>query len=321
MAVPFQLGGRHFGVPVQAVDDALDAAGQGCAGIADAVAHGVAGADLDRDAALAGKLHELGGEGHDESVVIRAGDILKVAAGADPVAQGGLHDPQVLVHRLGTGQVHLVEDMIVAAGDQDTGFLYAGLFDQFEILLVRPDPGGDLREAEPRVLAQFERFLVIGRVKEELALADHAVRAAEAAHQFEQMQDLLRREGADGLLAVPEGGVGHPDLFGHLHGHMAHVESDLRHMLIVVDLPVEIRLLHVLEGVVIFLLHEQVGGLVKTQHLRLLCLGALFQFIDEGLDPGKTFLDLFHGDGVGQAAEAFGLEGDAGDDCDVLFRQ
>jgi hypothetical protein len=46
---------------------------------------------------------------------------------------------------------------------------------------------------------------------------------------------------------------------------MAHVEGDLRHMGIIIDFAIEIGLLHILEGIVILGLHEQVVGLVKRQ--------------------------------------------------------
>ena len=193
-----------------------------------------------------------------------------MAAGTDAEFQGALDDAQVLVHGLLAGQVHLVENVIVAAGNQHAGFGHAGLLDQFKVLFVGPDPGGDFRELQARVLAQAQGLLVVLRVEEELALADHALRAAQAAHEFEQVQDLLGREGADGLLAVTEGRVGHPDLVGHLHGHMAEVEGNLRDVLIVVDLAVQVGLRYVLQVVAVFGLHQQVGCGVKTQHLESL---------------------------------------------------
>ena len=85
------------------------------------------------------------------------------------------------------------------------------------------------------------------------------------------MQDLFGREGADGLLPVPEGGIGHPDFFRHLHGHMPHIEGDLRHMGIIVDFAVKVGLLHILQGIVVLGLHEQVVGLVKLQHTAVSC--------------------------------------------------
>ena len=162
--------------------------------------------------------------------------------------------------------------MIIAAGNEDAGFLDAGLFDQLKVLFIGPDPGGDLRERESRVLAQLQRLLVIGRIEEEFALADHAFRAAQAGHEFEQMQDLFRCKGTDRLLAVAEGRIGHPDFVRHLHGHVAHIERDLRYMGVIVELPVEVGLRHVLEGIVIVELHQQVVRLVKFQHMYgLLC--------------------------------------------------
>ena len=160
--------------------------------------------------------------------------------------------------------------MIVAAGNQHAGFGDAGLLDQFKVFFIGPDPGGDLRELQARVLAQVQRLLVVFRVEEELALAHHAPGSAQAAHELEQVQDLFRGEGADALLAVTEGGIGHPDFIGHLHGNMTEVEGNLRYMIVVIDFPVQVGFRHVLQVVAVLGLHQQVHGVVKTQHTRSL---------------------------------------------------
>ena len=49
--------------------------------------------------------------------------------------------------------------------------------------------------------------------------------------------------------------------------------------------------------------------------------GGVGEVVDEGFDAVEAFHAVLHGGGVAQAAEALGLESDAGDDGDVLFGQ
>ena len=266
MAMPLQHVGGHAGVVAQAVDDAGDAAGGGGAVVAHAVAHGVAGADLDGDARLAGELHQLLGEGQHEAVEVRAGDVLEVTAGLDAAVQRRLDHAQILVTRLGAGQLHLVEDVVIRAGDEDAGLLDALVLHQLEVLLVRTDPRGDLRELQPQILTGMQRLTVLLGVHEELRLAHQTLGASQTVEELEQMHDLIHREGADGLLTITEGGVRHPDLLGHIRGYMAHVEGDLRHGLVVEHLAIKIGLRHILQLVLIARLHQQVLFFVKLQH-------------------------------------------------------
>ena len=189
-----------------------------------------------------------------------------MAAGGDPLVQGRLDDAQILLHGLGTVQVHFFENVVVAAGNQDARLLHARGLDQFKVLFVGANPGGDLREAQAQVLAAAQGFLVLIGIKEELALPDHALGAAEAAHELEQVHDLFRGKGADGLLTVPEGGVGDPDLVGHILGHMPHIEGNLGDVLVVINLPVQVGLCHVLQGIFVFRLLDKVKPFVEFQH-------------------------------------------------------
>ena len=53
-------------------------------------------------------------------------------------------------------------------------------------------------------------------VDKELGLTDDSEGAAQLGHQLVQVNDLVYGEGLDGLLAVTEGGVGDPDVLGHI---------------------------------------------------------------------------------------------------------
>ena len=79
--------------------------------------------------------------------------------------------------------------MIVAAGHQNTGLLDAKILHHPEVLPGGPDPGSDLREAQPQSLTAFDGLPVPLAVNEKLRLADQAVRPAQLAQQLEQVGD------------------------------------------------------------------------------------------------------------------------------------
>ena len=266
VAVPFQPAGGHVRIVPQAVHDARHRPGQRNAGEGHAVAQRIAGADLDADAALLGKVHQFRGKRHHKTIKVRARDVLKVAAGTDAVVQRRAHNAQVLVHRLAAGHVHLFEDVVVRAGDQDARFLQAHLLDQLKVLFVGADPGGDLREFQPQLLALAHRLLVLFGVEEELALAHDALGAAQTGEELEETDDLIHREGRGALLAVAEGGVGDPDLLRHVQRNDAVVERDLGNLRVFVQFPVEIRLVHVLQLILVVGLLQQVALSVEFQH-------------------------------------------------------
>ena len=133
------------------------------------------------------------------------------------------------------------------------------LLHQLEILLAGTDPAGDFREFQVEAHALFQGLPVLFAVNKELRLADDAVGAAQAAQQLVNFHDLIHRVGLHGLLAVPQGRVGDPDLLRHGHGHAAVVEGHLGHGAVGIDIPLQIRFRHILEGIFIGLLLQQVG--------------------------------------------------------------
>ena len=259
VAVPLQALAGHVGVVLQAVDDTGHGPGHGGLGVGNTVAHGVAGADLDGDTGLLAQGLELIDEGDHEAVEIGPGDVLQMAAGDDTGIEGVLDDAQVVVQALLTGHVHLLEDVVVGAADQNAGLLDAKVLDQLEVLLGGSDPGGDLREFQIQLHALLDGLAVLLGVDEELGLADDAVGAAQLRKQLIDVDDLVNGVGLHGLLTVPQGGVGDPDLLGHGHGHAPVVEGHLGDGAVGVDVALQIGLRHVLEGIFIGFLFQQIG--------------------------------------------------------------
>ena len=259
MAVPFQIFALHAGIVLQTVDDAGDAAGQGHLRVGDTVAHGVAGPDTDGDLGLVGKLHQFIDEGHHEAVKVRTGDILQMASGHDPGVKGVLHRGQIVVQRLPAGHLHFLEDVVVRAGDQNAGFLDAKVMHQLEVFLCRPNPAGDLREFEVQRHALFDGLPVFFAVDEKFRLADDAVGAAQLAQQLVDVYDLDNGIRLHGLLTIPQGGVRDPDLLRHGHGHPAVVERHLGNGAVGIHIPLQIRFRHILKGVFVGFLLQQVG--------------------------------------------------------------
>ena len=267
VAVPLQHLAGHVGVLLQAVDDARHAPGQCHLAVRHAVAHGVAGPDLDGNPRVHAHLLKLIDKGHHEAVEIRAGDVLQVAAGHHARLEGVRHGGEVVIHGLLAGHLHLFEDVVVAAGHQDARLLDAQVPHQLEVLPAGPNPGGDLREPQPQLLALADRLAVLLAVHEELRLADDAVGSAEPGEQLVELHDLLHAVRLHRLLTVAEGGVRDPDVLRHAHRHPAMVEGNARHRVVGIDIAVQVRIGNVLEGIFIALLLQQVGFIGDFQHL------------------------------------------------------
>ena len=244
---------------LQAVDNACHASGKRRLGEGNAVAHGITGANLHRHPRFPAQPLQFVDEGHHEAVEIRPGDVLQVAAGNDAGIEGFLHRGKVIVHGLFSRHLHFLEDVVVRAGDQNAGFLDAQVMHQLEVFLCRPNPAGDLREFEVQCHALFNGLPVFFAVDEELRLADDAVGAAQLAQQLVDVHDLVNGVRLHGLLTVPQGGVRDPDLLGHGHRHPAVVERHLGNGAVGIHIPLQIRFRHILEGIFVGFLLQQVG--------------------------------------------------------------
>ena len=256
MAVPFQMLAGHIGILLETVDDPRHASGQSHFGKGNPVAHGIAGPDFHGDPGLTGKAHQLIDEGHHKTVKIGAGDIFQMTAGRYPGVKGVADRGQILLHSLTAGHFHLLEYMVIAAAHEDPRFLDAHFLDELEILTAGPDPGGDFREAKAQIHASADGFSVGLAVNKELRLADNALGAAESGHHFIEFHDLICGVRLHRLLSVTEGGVGNPDLFGHLHRHPPMVEGHLGHGVVGVDIAIQVGLFHILQRIFIGFLFQ-----------------------------------------------------------------
>ena len=177
--VPFEKFARHFRMVMQTVYKPLHAARNARSWIGDAESHRIAHTDLDGNAALAGKFHQLVRKRHDKTVKVRARQVFEVTARLDAVRQRALDDAEIFVHRLRARQVHLFKDVIIRTADENARFGNARLFDEFEVLFVRADPRRDLGEFQAEILAFFQRAAILFAVQEKLALTDDALRPAQ----------------------------------------------------------------------------------------------------------------------------------------------
>ena len=242
VAVPFQQTAGHPGVFDHGPDQAGHAPGQGGSGIGHPVAHGITEADLDVDARGFPQFHELDGKGNAKTVDVGPSDVFKVAAGGNPQFQRPVDDFQVLVEGLGPVEVELVKNMVIGDRGQDAGFLEFHRLDQFQVLGVGPDPAGDLRVGDIPFPAATNRFLVPIAVQEEFGLADDPPGAGEAAEEIKNLKYLFHRIRGPGLLAVPKGGVGDPELIGRVDGYKLVVEVDPADFLVGENIPLEVGL-------------------------------------------------------------------------------
>ena len=249
VAVPLQQVAGNPGVVDHGPHQLGHAPGQGGAGIGHAVAHGVAQAELDVDAALFPQLHQLQGKGHAKAVDVGPGDVFQMAPGFDPHLQGRLDDAQVLVQGLAPVPVELQKDMIVRHGGEDAGLLEAHLLHQGQVFGMGPDPAGDLRKGIAPLPAAVHGFLVFVAVEKKLALPDDPLGPGEPVEQVEDVDDLLHRIRRPGLLAVPEGGVGEQHVLGGRGHDEFIVEIDAGHLGIGKDIPHQIGLIHLLQAV------------------------------------------------------------------------
>ena len=254
--VPLQHFAGHVGVVLQAVDDAGHAARNGHLGVRYTVAHGVAGADAHRNFRVGRHLHQLVDKRHDKAVKIGARDVLQVAARHNPCLKRICHRSQIVVHAFPAVHLHLFEDVVIAAGNQNPGLPDAQIPHQLEVLPAGTDPGRDFGELQPQLHTALHRLAVLFAVNEKFGLTDDAKGAAQPGHQTVKIHNLLHRIGLHRLLPIPEGCIGNPDVLRHSNRHPPVVKGNARHLGVGVYVAVEIGLLHILQCVFVGLLLE-----------------------------------------------------------------
>jgi len=263
VAVPFQEVAREACVMPQAVGDARHAAGQRDARVADAEPQGVAGADFDRDAALVGELFQLQGEGHHKAVKVRTCDVLQMHARLDTDRQGILNDAQKLFHRLSTGHLEFVENVIVRATGKDARLLNTHIFDELKVLLGGTNPARYFWILIPQRAAGIHCGAVIGTIEKELGLTDDPIGSPKLVQKTEQLDGLGDRIRGTGLLTVPKSGVADPQPIRWIHGHMAMVKGDLGNLVVGIEQPIVVRCSDILQAILVLGLLQSVRSFAK----------------------------------------------------------
>ena len=159
------------------------------------------------------------------------------------------HGGKIIVHGLLARHLHLLEDVVVAAADENTGLAYAEVAHEAKILFGGADPRRDLRELQPQLHALFERLAVFFAVDKKLRLPNDAVRPAETRKILVNVHDLLDRIRLHGLLPVAQGRIRYPDILRHVHRHAPVVERHLRYHSLRIYVALEVRLRHVLQRI------------------------------------------------------------------------
>ena len=248
VAMPFQVFGGNAGIVNHGPDDLGNTTGKRGPWIGDAITHGIAEPDLDRKLGLLGKAHDILGKGNTEPIDIGPGHIFKMASGNDSKIEGGRNDGEILPQHHPPVLLQFQKDVIIRDRGEDARLFQSHLFDQFEIVLDRPDPSCDLRIAVIPLQAFSGGLFVLLAVKEEFGLPDHPIGAPQLMKHVEEVDDLLHRIRRPGLLPVPEGGIGNKDLFGRIDKDEFVVEFDPANLVVGKDTPVEVGLLDIQKG-------------------------------------------------------------------------
>ncbi len=101
--MPLELLAGNAGVRVNRVYNAGNRAGNNRAAVIDAIAHGVAAADFDRNSVLLLQLHQLKAERNDISVDIGSCDVLKMTPRADPLFEAVPDNREIMLHGFSSG--------------------------------------------------------------------------------------------------------------------------------------------------------------------------------------------------------------------------
>ena len=97
-----------------------------------------------------------------------------------------------MVHSLAARDAELLENVVVGARDENTGLLDTDTLDELKVLLLRSDPGSDLGKLESERHTSLDRFAVLFRINEELALSYKTVRTSETVEHLIHSYYLIR---------------------------------------------------------------------------------------------------------------------------------
>lgn len=215
-------------------------------------------ADFNGSFCLRHQAHQLVGKWDDKAVKIRPGDILKMAARANSQRQGIFDNAQILIHGLLSRQPHLVKNMVIRAGNENSRLFDAQILDQLKILFAGANPCGDFRELIAQILAEGQRFPILLCIHKKLALPNDAVFSPQAVHHLIEISNLRRRKGRHCLLPISESGICNPNFIRDIHGNQAVVEPRHGHLIIRENIPEQHRLFHILQRIFIVVFLKQI---------------------------------------------------------------
>ena len=109
---------------------------------------------------------------------------------------------KVHFHSLAAGLFKFLENMIIAAGNQNSRFPDSKVANKLEVFLAGSDPCGNFGEFKPQRLAFLDCLPVLFAVNEKLGLADNPVRSAQFRHKLVKINDLVNRVRLNRLLTV-----------------------------------------------------------------------------------------------------------------------
>ena len=134
---------------------------------------------------------------------------------------------KIMLHSLSSGHFHFVKNMIIGTANQNSGFLKSNIFYQLEVLLICPNPTGNLR----KLIALFQTFInsvsVFFAVKKEFTLTDFSIWSSQFMKVFVDSHNLTGAIRRSGLLSIPEGCVCNPDIIRHMVWDDSVIKSNL----------------------------------------------------------------------------------------------
>ena len=296
VTVPFQLLARNPRMRMNGIDNSGNRARDNRTVVIHAIAHGITGTNLDRNSILPLQLHQLQAKWHNIAIDIRSCNILQMAAGTDPLLQTITNHGKIMLHGLLAGHLQFQENMIIRAGDQNSGFLHPHLMNKTEIIMTCTNPAGNLRELISPFHAFVYRITVLLAVQEELAGLNHAVRPAKAMKLIIDMDDLIRRIRCPRLLTITEGGIGDPDILRHALRHGPVIERNLRNVRIRKHLTEHIRLLHIIQNVhVLFDLKQMIVFIHRDRTIfKRLCNHTILLWMSYKIFENSSMYNCIH---------------------------
>ena len=279
MAMPLQQLRWHACIKSQAIYDASYASRQRCTRIRHSIPHSITHTDFDRHTRFLHNAHQFRHKGNHKAIKISPGNILQMTPRANAIGNGILYNSQIFIHRLLTGQPHLIKNMIIGAGNKDSRFLNADAFYQLKIIFAGPNPGCNFRKVIIHFHALFQCFSILFRIYKKFTLTNDPAFAAQSVHQFIQMQNLLYRKRLHSLLAIAKGCIRNPDMIREMHGHQSVVKACFWHLIVGKTIPEQHGLFYILQIIVIVVFLQKICSSILFFYIHFVILNSIHQKI------------------------------------------